>query len=103
VRTYLDIRNRLVQARKAAHLTQAQVAEHLCIAECTFADYENRRPSMSVERLLELVDLYNVSIEWVMTGVNPRFDPQQLAEAVGVATAQLAHLQAAISKCQSAA
>lgn len=80
---YKAIINRLIEAREAAGLSQLQTARLINIAPASFCDIENWRNQLSVERLLVLCELYGVSIEWVLTGVNPYFDPQEIIEATG--------------------
>lgn len=79
---YNEILKRLIEARKAAGLSQAQVGVMVGLSTfaSSFSDIERGKNPLTVERLLELVEIYGVSLEWVMTGVNPYFDPQTLLE-----------------------
>jgi len=80
---YDKILKRLIEARKAAGLSQAQVGVMVGLSTfaSSFSDIERGKNPLTVERLLELVEIYGVSLEWVMTGVNPYFDPQTILEA----------------------
>lgn len=92
---YKAIIERLIQAREAAGLSQNQTAKMVYLAPASFCDIENFRNQLSVERLLQLVEIYGVSIEWVLTGVNPYFDPQTVIDAatrVTRDTAKLIHM-----------
>lgn len=77
---YEQIIERLILARKTAGLSQSQVGKLCGYSIMWLSDIECRKTHMTVETLLQLVSVYDVSIEWVMTGVNPYFDPQKLME-----------------------
>jgi len=59
---------RLRQARKSKRLTQNDVAEHLGIDFTTVSKYENDKSQPDNETLRELAGLYEVSIDWLLTG-----------------------------------
>ena len=80
---YAQILERLIKARKNAGLSQGQVGVMIGMSTSGFSDIERGKNPLYVERLLLLVDIYGVSIEWVMTGVNPYFDPQTILDARG--------------------
>jgi len=63
---YRALGQRLAEARKAAGLTQTQLAEQLGIAQQTLAHYEMGRLRIAVALLPPLVKLLGVSIEELM-------------------------------------
>lgn len=74
VRQILD---RLIEARKAAGLSQTQAAKLLgYTAASTLSqiegDFRDTEPKISM--LLKMCEVYDVSIIWVLTGTNPDFD-----------------------------
>lgn len=77
---YQEILDRLILARKTAGLSQGQVGKMIGMATTSISDIERGVNPLYVERLLQLVEIYDCSIEWVFTGVNPYFDPQKLME-----------------------
>ena len=98
---YEGILSRLKEARDTAGLTQSQVGKMIHLSTAGFSDIEKGRNPMSVERLLKLVEIYGVSIEWVMTGINPNYDPQPLIEMVGEANVDLQKLIGLLSMVKS--
>jgi transcriptional regulator with XRE-family HTH domain len=77
------ILHRLIESRKAAGLSQGQVAKLLNLSgsASTISDWERGDSPLTLERLLQLRDLYGVATEWLMTGVNPHFDLADLMTA----------------------
>ena len=81
---YESVIKRLIEARKVSGLSQTQVARMVGLSiASSFSDIETGKNPLSVQRLIDLCEIYGVSIEWVLTGVNPYFDPQQIIEATG--------------------
>ena len=78
---YEEILERLVQARKAAGLSQGQVGKMVDMSTAWLSDIERGQNNLSVQHLLKLVEVYDASIEWVMTGVNPYFDRLEVMAA----------------------
>lgn len=54
----------LIEARKAAHYTQAQAAERLGISRPTYRHMEAFPGSVSVEDAKRIAKLFNVSVEY---------------------------------------
>lgn len=89
---YNEILARLIIGRKQAGLSQSQVAKMVGVTTSTISDMENNRDnreSLTVSRLLQLVEIYDLSIEWVMTGINPYFDSKEVSKRLGVASKEL--------------
>lgn len=59
---------RLKQARTRKRLTQSQVAEKLGIDFTTISKYENDRSQPDYDTLLRLAALYDVSVDWLLSG-----------------------------------
>lgn len=62
---------RLKQARKSKRLTQNDVADHLGIDFTTISKYENNKSQPDNETLSEMAGLYEVSLDWLVTGKMP--------------------------------
>lgn len=52
----------LRQARRNRRLTLKEAAERIDVAEATMWKYENQKLPLTVDRLLELLNLYHVSV-----------------------------------------
>ncbi|TJY40948.1 helix-turn-helix transcriptional regulator [Cohnella pontilimi] len=59
---------RLKKARTNKRLTQYQVAEQLGIDFTTVSKYENNKSQPDNETLRELAGMYEVSLDWLLTG-----------------------------------
>ena len=55
----------LIEPRKLHHLTQRQVAERLGIAQPSYIRYENGKAEPTLENLVKIADLYDVSIDFL--------------------------------------
>lgn len=60
--------NRLKQARSTKKLTQNAVADKLGVDFTTISKYENNKSEPDNEILRELASLYEVSVDWLLTG-----------------------------------
>ena len=56
---------KLTRARKAAGLTQADVAARLDVSRQAVSRWEGGQSKPSTERLLELARIYDVSLDWL--------------------------------------
>ena len=56
---------RLIEQRKLNNLTQRQLAEQLNIAQPSYIRYENGTSQPSLENLVKLADLFDVSIDYL--------------------------------------
>ncbi len=72
---------RLKQSRNKKQLTQTQVADRLGIDFTTISKYENDRSQPDNEILQKLANLYDVSVDWLLTGelINGRKTSNQLS------------------------
>lgn len=57
---------RLIEQRKLNKLTQRQVAEHLQIAQPSYIRYENGSSEPSLDTLVKLADLFDVSVDYLL-------------------------------------
>ena len=55
----------IIELRKANKYTQKQVAEVLNITQPSYIRYENGKAEPSLENLVKLADLYDVSIDFL--------------------------------------
>lgn len=60
---------KLTQARKAAGLTQADIAARLSVSRQAVSRWESGQSKPSTERLLELARIYDVSLDWLCSDV----------------------------------
>ncbi len=57
---------RLMEQRKLNGFTQREVAEHLGIAQPSYIRYENGSSQPSLENLVKLADLFDVSVDYLL-------------------------------------
>ncbi len=57
---------RLIEQRKLNNLTQCQVAKHLNIAQPSYIRYENGSSEPSIDTLIKLANLFDVSIDYLV-------------------------------------
>lgn len=57
---------RLKEARKAANLTQVQVAKYIGINQNTYSYWENGKTKIDSESLQKLASLYSVSVDYLL-------------------------------------
>ena len=57
---------RLIEQRKLNKLTQRQVADCLKIAQPSYIRYENGTSEPSLETLVKLADLFDVTIDYLL-------------------------------------
>ena len=61
-----NIASRLRLAREIAGLTQGQVAKHLGLHRPTVSEIEAGRRKVSADEMFRIVELYGVSLAWVI-------------------------------------
>lgn len=57
---------RLLEQRKLNRMTQKEVAGHLCIAQPSYIRYENGSAEPTLENLVKLADLFDVSVDYLL-------------------------------------
>lgn len=63
MKTFQD---KLLELRKLNKLTQKDVAKHLSISQPSYIRYENGTAEPSLENLIKLADLFDVSIDYML-------------------------------------
>ena len=57
---------KLIEQRKLNKYTQKQVADYLEIAQPSYIRYENGSSEPSLEKLVKLADLFDVSVDYLL-------------------------------------
>jgi transcriptional regulator with XRE-family HTH domain len=70
-----QIASRLRTARKAAGLSQAQVAKRLGVHRPTISEIEAGRRRVSADELTQLSEIYGISVEWFTLGGDAQAGP----------------------------
>ena len=58
--------DRLIEQRKLNKLTQRQIAESLGVAQPSYIRYENGSAEPTLEALVKLADLFDVSVDYLL-------------------------------------
>ena len=66
----MELYEKLTQARKAARLTQADVAAGLDVSRQAVSRWESGQSKPSTEKLLALAKIYDVSLDWLCSGTD---------------------------------
>ena len=78
---------RLKDARKRVELSQQEAADRIGIAKVSIGNYENNRREPKYEVIRLLANLYDVDINWLISGQQPQYafkDTTALLTAVGI-------------------
>ncbi|MGG4481234.1 helix-turn-helix domain-containing protein [Paenibacillus illinoisensis] len=78
------IGERLKKARKHMNLTQIEVYEKIGINNKTLSGYEVGTSEPDYQSLAKLCSLYNVSIDWIITGVPISTESVRISETKGI-------------------
>lgn len=62
----VDFAKILIEQRKLNKLTQRQVADYLQIAQPSYIRYENGTAEPSLNNLVKLADLFDVSVDFLL-------------------------------------
>lgn len=76
---------KLTQARKAAGLTQADVAAKLNVSRQAVSRWESGQSKPSTEKLLALAKIYDVSLDWLCSDTDEPYENRETAELMRVA------------------
>lgn len=98
-----QILKRLAWAREQAGLTQGQAGKLVGLKTAGFSDMERGDSPLTVERFLQLCKVYDVSPVWALTGVNPAFNAQEVAEALQRTKVSIEDFQSIMSTLESSA
>lgn len=63
-------RERLLELRKLNKLTQTHVAEHLNISQPSYIRYENGNAEPTLDNLVKLADLFEVTTDYLLGRTN---------------------------------
>jgi transcriptional regulator with XRE-family HTH domain len=86
------IRARMVEARKKAGLRQEDAAKALRVARQTISKWESGKGSPNIRELTELCALYDVTPDWIATGVETvPVAAERLLDAVRKKAVRIAH------------
>lgn len=75
---------RFRQVRKALGLTQAEMAEKLNKTSRMVQYYESGESNIELDIILELQKLYNISSDWLISGVGEMFIEKEKSRAKGM-------------------
>ena len=65
----LALCSRILNLRQRAGLTQVEVSERLSISQAAYSRFEKGEIEMSLTKLLELCDMYGVSLASLVDGL----------------------------------
>jgi transcriptional regulator with XRE-family HTH domain len=65
----LTLCSRIRGLRESAGLTQSEVADELCISQAAYSRFEKGDIEMSVTKLLELCDMFGVTLALLVEGL----------------------------------
>ena len=82
---YMELYEKLTQARKAARLTQADVAARLDVSRQAVSRWESGQSKPSTEKLLALAKIYDVSLDWLCSDTDEPYENRETAELMRVA------------------
>ena len=82
---YAKIGQRIVQIRHANNLTQYQLAEMLDISVKHCSAIERGKSSLSLEKMIDLCDIFNIDLDYLIRGVQktddiPSYIPHTVVE-----------------------
>ena len=78
----IEIANRLVERRKAAGLSQEELAEKLGVSRQAVSKWERGEASPDTDNLIALARLYNISIDELLNGEKPVEEEEAEQEVV---------------------
>lgn len=70
----IAVSRRLKKAREESGLTQKEVADKLELKKTTLSGYENGKSEPSMETLVQLANLYGVSLDYLMCRTDTRIE-----------------------------
>ncbi len=70
--TSTEFKTRLRELRKEARMTQAQLAKNLSYGYTAIANYESGRNQPSIEGLIQLSNIFHVSVDYLLGATSSR-------------------------------
>lgn len=64
----MNLGQRLIELRKAKHLSQEEVAEKLNVTRQTISKWETNQSSPEFDKILPLCELFEISTDQLITG-----------------------------------
>lgn len=61
----MQYHEKIKELREDNDLKQKQIAEILKTTQSYYAQYENGKRSIPFERMIEIAEIYNVSLDWI--------------------------------------
>lgn len=71
----------LKRLRKSKNLRQKDLADYLHVSRPTIAGYETKNKQPDYEKLEQLALLFEVSVDYLITGINRPFPPSEADES----------------------
>lgn len=62
---------RIRELREKFGYTQAEIGHKLNIQRATYSNYENETRALPLEVIIDLAELYHVSVDYIVRGVEP--------------------------------
>lgn len=62
----INISDKLKELRKSHNMTQAQVADYIHVSRPTYTQYELGKKRPGLETLVEIANLYKVSLDYLV-------------------------------------
>lgn len=70
----MNLGQRLIELRKAKHLSQEEVAEKLNVTRQTISKWETNQSSPEFDKILPLCELFEISTDELITGKNNKIN-----------------------------
>ena len=70
----MNLDQRLIELRKAKHLSQEEVAEKLNVTRQTISKWETNQSSPEFDKILPLCELFEISTDELITGKNNKIN-----------------------------
>ncbi|MBD1372599.1 helix-turn-helix transcriptional regulator [Hazenella sp. IB182357] len=85
----MEFSERLKQLREEKNWTQGDLAERLNIGRSTIGDYEYGRKLPRYERLKEIADVFNISVDYLLNRTNEKRSIEDLKKEIESTTPDL--------------
>lgn len=79
----MSLATRLKSLREEHKMTQRQVGDAICVSRSTVSGYETKGRQPSHEKLIILTELFNVSMDYLISGESDSFEQNSSSFAEG--------------------
>ena len=79
----MSFATRLKSLREEHNMTQAQIGKIICVSRSTVSGYETKGRQPSHEKLIILAELFNVSMDYLISGDSNSFEQDSPSFATG--------------------